>query len=361
MHPALYQQMKICPACGRRFTVTRPRLSACTALKRETDFRVQYAGLDPTLYSVWVCPRCGYSASETTFERLEEAERQRVQEALSGRLIPEGTEGERTPAGAIAAYKQAIFLGQVRRLSASNLAGLHLKLAWIYRGLNDQAAEREHLAAARDLYQQAYNRERLGGEGKMSEATVAYLVGELSRRLGEYATAVTWFSRLAMDPRTKREPQILSLAREQWHTARRQAAGEAVEEAASPAQPDHPQTQTGPTTPAPAPAEVEASAASEAPASETPASAKPVARAPAARAKESKISSMVPLYRDQVEWLRKVVATSDHAGGKLMLADVIRAVLDVVVLTVPPERLGARHEEELRLRLASLFPGPADE
>jgi uncharacterized protein (DUF2225 family) len=345
MQSALYQQTKNCPACGQRFTLTRVRPSACPVVKRETDFRVQCAGIDPNLYSVWVCPRCGYAASETTFEPLEPEERRRVQDALVERSLPPGVEGERTPAGAIAAYEQALFLGPVRRLSPSNLAGLHLKLAWVYRSLGERARERKHLAAARELYRQAFDHEHLGRDGKMSETTVAYLVGELSRRLGEYATAVTWFSRLVSDPRTKKEPQILNLAREQWYLARQEAFGEEGEEASGEETPDEEDKEAEET-------------GAEDEREESAAAVHLVPAVPAARAREGKISSMVPLYRDQVEWLQQVVRASDREGGRLMLPHVLRAVLDLAVLTVPPERLGVRTEEELRQVLFALFPGP---
>ncbi|MGE5553615.1 MAG: DUF2225 domain-containing protein [Betaproteobacteria bacterium] len=359
MHSALYQQTKTCPVCEQRFTLTRVRTSACTVLKRDTDFRVQYSAIDPNLYSVWACPRCGYAASETTFEHLEPEERRRVREALAERPLPQGVEGERTPEGAIASYEQALYLGMIRKLSPSNLAGLHLKLAWIYRGLGEVAKEREHLAEARDLYRQAFDHEHLGREGKMSETTVAYLVGELSRRLGDYATAITWFSRLVSDPRTKQEPQILNLAREQWYLARQQATGEEAEDAdevaaagkAAAPQGGGPAAVTKVTGEGSVPAD--ASVANE--------GGRSFSAVLAARVRAGKISSMVPLYRDQVEWLRKVVAAGDEIGSRLMLPDAVRAVLDLAVLRVPPDRLAARNEEELRRKLFSLFQGPVEE
>lgn len=355
MHPALYIQTKTCPVCERRFTLTRPRLSACVVSARESDFRVVYTGLDPNLYSVWACPYCGYAASETTFDTLENGERQRVREALAGQPVPPEAAGERTPAGAVAVYERAIELGEVRRLSPSNLAGLELKLAWILRGLGEVEREREHLATARDLYRTAFDHERLGTAGKMSEAMVAYLVGELSRRIGEYAVAVQWFSRLASDPRTKEEPQILNLAREQWYVARRQASGdEAAEEpsaagsasGASGAEAGDPDRAV----------REESQAKSEA----VPAgmqSGPPSLSAIQIRARlhQGKVSAMVPLYRDQVDWLQRVVALSDEAGGKVALPDIVRAALDAVMLNVPPERLAGRDEEDLRRRLAGLL------
>lgn len=342
----LYEQSKTCPACERRFVLTRPRASACKVRRRDTDFRVVYEGIDPNLYSVWVCPRCGYAATETTFEQLGPAERERVRDALAGRPLPGGGQGERTVETAIAAYQQAIYLAEARKLAASSLAGLHLKLAWIYRGLEDGPAEQEHLAAARDLYRAAYDHERLGGPGKMSEATVAYLVGELCRRTGDYSTAINWFSKLVSDPRTKQEPQILSLAREQWYLARREAAGEA-EEPAEPVMSRETKDETAAAGALPAAEE----AALPSPPGPARATRPSYPSPPASRAREGKISSMIALHRDQVEWLQKVIAAADAVGGRLMLPDAVRAILDLAVLAVPPEELAVKNEEELRQRL----------
>lgn len=330
MPATFYEQAKTCPACGRRFMLTRPRTAACVVLKRDTDFRVQCAGVDPNLYSVWVCPRCGYAASETTFEHLEEKERPSVQQALVNRPIPPEAQGERTTAGAVAAYEQAIYLGELRKLSPSYLAGLHLKLAWVYRSLGDEGHEQEHLTLARDLYRTAFNRERLGGSGKMSEATVGYLIGELCRRTGAYAEAINWFSRLVSDPRTKKEPQILNLSREQWYAARRQASGEETDEAVATA----PEAATVPPAVAAPPA--------------------PAGPPVTVRSREGRVSTMVPLYRDQAEWLQQVVVNADP-GARLTLADVIRAVLDVAIQETPTAQLKAANEAELREKLIAWF------
>jgi hypothetical protein len=351
MNPALYQQSKTCPACGRKFDVTKARNSACVVLKRDSDFRVVCSGIDPNLYTVWVCPHCGYAAGESTFEDLMTREKPAVKEALASRPLPAGTQGERTTEGAIAAYEQALFLGEVRTLSPSNLAGLHLKLAWVYRGLGDAQREQEHLVAARDLFRTAFDHERLGGPGKMSESTVAYLIGELARRTGDHQTAINWFSRLVSDPAIKQEPQLMNLVREQWYAARSEAAGEAEEPGpggdAEPAasSPAATAEETGERAAATVPPPVRAVAPS------VPGRNLPSA---SARVMQGRVSTMVPLYRDQAEWLQQVVIAAE-GDARLTLADVIRAVLDVAIQEVPQEKLKASNEADLRGKLLAYF------
>jgi uncharacterized protein (DUF2225 family) len=330
---------------------------------RDSDFCVHYAGLNPNLYAVWACP-CGYAATETTFD-LPSYQRETIKQALAGRELPPGVNEDRTPEVAIVLFEQAIYLAGVRKLSLSNVAGLHLKLSWIYRELGDQEREREQLILARDKYLQAYGTERLGGEGKMSETSVAYLIGELHRRTGEFKEAINWLSRLASDPRTQREPNVLNLARDGWQLARTQLKAEA--EGASPA-PSADRTAA----PAPPPAGgsslagrlAAARAAAEAGAEAGAAgNSSPVAalasgrlRLPSRdRTRASRITTNVSLYTDQVEWLRRVVAACDDQGGNLAIPEIIRAVLDVAVGNLPPEGLAARDEEGLRQQLITLL------
>lgn len=384
LDPGLYTQDRTCPICTHRFLLPKVRPSALRVVSRDSDFCVHYGGLNPNLYAIWACPHCGYAATETTFDELPPYQRQMVKEALGERPVPAGAVGERTPEVAIALYQQAIYLAGVRKLSPSNVAGLHLKLAWIYRELGDQAAEHEQLVAARDKYLQAFNSERLGGEGKMSEATVAYLVGELHRRTGDFREAINWLSRLVSDPRTQREPNVLNLARDGWQLARAQLKEEGDDSLAPPAAPA-----PAPERPAPTPAAPPsggalsgrlAAALAAAPAAGATGAAAPIAAPAAAPApvvpstpavtpagagrlrlpdrdqrRASRIGTNVSLYTDQVEWLRRVTVAAERRGAQLAIPEIVRAILDVVVGNVAPERLDVQDEEELRRRLIALL------
>ena len=53
----------------------------------------------------------------------------------------------------------------------------------------------------------------------MSEVKVLYLLGELSRKLGNNGKAASFFSKV-IEQRESTEKQILEMARDRWHELR---------------------------------------------------------------------------------------------------------------------------------------------
>ena len=60
-----------CPVSGTRFSYIRVRTSAVRPVSRDSDFYVTYRTVDPTHYSIVVCPGCGFAAYHDEFEQLE--------------------------------------------------------------------------------------------------------------------------------------------------------------------------------------------------------------------------------------------------------------------------------------------------
>ncbi|NLJ78738.1 MAG: DUF2225 domain-containing protein, partial [Tissierellia bacterium] len=52
------------------------------------------------------------------------------------------------------------------------------------------------------------------------DSKLSYLIGELSRRLGDKDDAVSWFNTCLEFPETKTSPALEKLVREQWRLAR---------------------------------------------------------------------------------------------------------------------------------------------
>jgi uncharacterized protein (DUF2225 family) len=101
----------------------------------------------------------------------------------------------------------------------SRLAGLYLKLAWLYRegGLPDE--EEVMLDQARQQYEKAFLKERTP-IGNMSQLTLEYLIGELLRRTGRLPEALNYLGKVVSNPQAKNEKRILEMAREAWNLAR---------------------------------------------------------------------------------------------------------------------------------------------
>ncbi|MHB9145541.1 MAG: DUF2225 domain-containing protein [Symbiobacteriia bacterium] len=348
-----YQQEQSCPVCAEKFPATKVRKSMCAVDRRDTDFYNHCAPVDPNAYSVWVCPQCGYAASDANFADVTPVEKGLLQKALAGRPKPPDLTGQRDTALALQAMEQALFCAQARQGKPSVLAGLYLKTAWVLRAAND-ATETAYLEQALENYRQAYQSEALP-LGKMSELTLTYLIGELSRRLGNLNEAVNWFYQVVNSPDAPREPQILNQAKEQWRLAREQAeqaSNAAPGAAASPpreaASPPGAAVESAQATP-PTAATPEQLVVPEPPT--TP-------EVPAAPAPRAKVPTAISLYRDQVDWARRVANLCAGHNPRLDLAAVIRAALQAFQEIEPPE-LEAEDEAGLTAKLKQALTGKA--
>ncbi len=345
---AFFEQVKVCPVCRIKFTVTRVRSSACYVTERETDFHVKYQDINPLLYSIWVCPNCQYSNIDKDFEQdFKPHELERLAKGLPV-LRSEEPElgGQRTPETALRALGLAIRTAMVRHAPAVVLAGLYLRTAWIYRELGNTEEEMKYLEQAKISYQTSYEKDWDRYSTKMSDSTIMYLIGELNRRLGNIEEAVKWFSRTAMNKDIKKEPEINRLVRDQWEIARegykKQQAGMPASRPAgdSPAQ----RQSDG------QPAGVKPEQMPEAPPSEAEQPSRPKTRG-------SMVKMYLSLYMDQVEWLKNIAGKAYEKHHVFFEKEAVaRTIIDAFMEGLP-EPGEFKSEEELKQLILAKFPG----
>lgn len=218
MADPIYSVEKECPVCQKKFSVTRTR-GRQTLVKQDSDFCSHFQEVNPYYYTVWVCSHCGYAAADTYFENLSVSAQDKIAKFLAERTVHVNYSGTRTREQVIGAYKLAIFFAELIAAPDSRMAELYLKLAWIYREGEDHEDEKATLALACEHYEQALLRERLP-IGNLSESAVSYLIGELSRRLGQTEKALLYLGKVVESPAAKLEPRVINLAREAWREAR---------------------------------------------------------------------------------------------------------------------------------------------
>jgi uncharacterized protein (DUF2225 family) len=323
----LYDVNVNCPVCAEAFRAQRVRKSALIPDGRDTDFYVRYRDFDPTDYSIWQCPSCGYANADTSFDEVNPAERHVLREALKA-VQPLAVPRERDLATVMALFERAVFAARARN-SHSRAAGLYLRMAWVHRREGNAADERTYLEQAFSSYLEAYQSEPFP-LGKMSELTVQYLLGELARRLGRYNEAVQYFAGVTQS-RDHSEPQIVNMAKEQWELTRQEAA---AAEAAGP-QPDEEDVAAA--------AEVAATAAAAATVAAASIPTDATAAPNAAQAQAQPVLAGFSILPSQLEWLQQVAR---HSGDRLDRSTVLQAVL-AVVQTLPPERVARPTAEEL--------------
>lgn len=220
MSEALYEKNFKCPICNNGFSSKRVRVSSYRVDRRDEDFCTTYKGDNPMYYEILVCPKCGYASSETSFDSLSPKELNTLKEILSGKVVNRNFCGARTINDALDSFKLALFIARARGAKDSIIAGLTLKLAWIYRELKDEK-EIEFLNYTLEYYKHAYDKENLP-IGNLDEISIQYLLGELSRRVNKLNDAIFWFNKAVSNPERATNPRIEKMAREQWITVKEQ-------------------------------------------------------------------------------------------------------------------------------------------
>lgn len=220
MSDVLYEKSVKCPVCNNNFSSKKLRLSACVVDRRDEDFCIYYKSYNPMHYEIFVCPHCGYAASENSFDNLTLIELNKIKEILSGKMVGRSFCNERSINDAIDSFKLALFIANARDAKKSIIAGLCLKLAWLYRELQDEK-ETVFLKYALENYSMAYDKEETP-IGNLDEISIQYLLGELSRRLNKFTDAVFWFNKAVNNPQRVNNPRIEKMTREQWAVLKEQ-------------------------------------------------------------------------------------------------------------------------------------------
>lgn len=181
-----------CPVSGTRFQFLRVRTRAVRPKERESDFHVRYEDVNPTWYGIVVCPECAYAAYQDDFESLDEPARARLwdEHALRSAMLERPLSGVRTLKDAVTALDLAIRCYEARGSSDSRRAVLQHRRGWLEREGGNPNAERPWLIRARESYERAFKDDKRLSEE--AAARIAYLVGDLSERLGDLQSAAQW-------------------------------------------------------------------------------------------------------------------------------------------------------------------------
>lgn len=214
-----------CLYCGHAFTSKKMRSGSQAIVKRDADFCTYYKNqnLNPILYTVFVCPACGFAFTEQFAPSMPPYVKKRIKTELADKWTPKDFGTVRTMAEAIAAYKLAIYSATLKEEAHSVLGGLYLRLAWLYRFGGEPQEELRFLNMAVKEYEQSYvHSDYVKGDKEMSEVRVLYLIGELMRRVGRYDQSILYFSKVIELKKTTIETGIISMAHDQWSLARQE-------------------------------------------------------------------------------------------------------------------------------------------
>ncbi|RSK28429.1 DUF2225 domain-containing protein [Bacillus sp. HMF5848] len=218
----LYDKDIQCLACENTYQTKRIRSRFIRAYKHDTDFCSYYEPdhLNPLFYYVSVCPTCGFSQSDEFDAYFPPGALEIIKKEISSNWNVQYQYGQqRSIHEAINTYKLAILAASLKQEKHLTKAGLYMRLAWIYRTLDQKEDELKFLKISVLEYVNAYSKENVE-KSDMSEIRVVYLIGEIYRRLQDYKQATQYFSMaIAMKDETH-EKRIVELARERWYDIR---------------------------------------------------------------------------------------------------------------------------------------------
>lgn len=214
-----YDKVITCINCQKSFKTTKIRQSTTKLTTTDSDFKPSYSGINLLYYHVFVCEFCGISFTKDFSTYFPPGTQETIKERICAHWTPHSFNGERNLDQAIQSYQLAIICGEIKKEKHVVLAGLALKTAWLYRDQGKKEWELRFLESARNKYVECYLIGDYQGTS-MTEFKVLYLIGELSRRIGDFSTATKYFSRIIEQQRTSTERRIIQLTKDIWQDMR---------------------------------------------------------------------------------------------------------------------------------------------
>lgn len=194
MNEHIYEKTVDCPICKNTFNTYAVKVNSPRMLSKDSDFFINYGVINPYLYDVWICNRCGYTSMKADFNKIKSYHKEivllNITPKWSQRKYPENP----TVNQAIEKYKLALINSMTLERPQSSNGMICLKIAWMYRLLKDSKNELNYLDKALKSLQEAFFKEDFPMYG-MQRDSMTYLIGELNRRLNKFDEALKWYSK----------------------------------------------------------------------------------------------------------------------------------------------------------------------
>lgn len=217
----LYDKKYKCSMCEQPFTTKKVRSRFVKVLRYDTDFAPLYAEEfeNPNLYYVNVCPTCGFSFTDEFSSYFPPGSQNAISEKICSQWVPRDFSKMRTIQEAMNTYKLGAYCSTLKKEKHVVTAGLYIRLAWLYRLLENEAQEIRFLKLALAEYTESYSKGDYRGT-QVSELRLMYLIAELSRRTGNSQDSIRFLSKVIEKQRQSVEPQIIQMAKDRWQEMR---------------------------------------------------------------------------------------------------------------------------------------------
>lgn len=208
----IFDKTYSCPVCDSEFKSKSVKTGKIKLHSLDSDLRPRYHQADPLKYDAVLCPNCGYASLTRFFKYVTYNQAEWIKKSISKNFKPV-TESDAIYSydDAISRHKMALVSSIVKKAKTSERAYICLKTAWVIRGKAETLPadtpnykevikqlnkdEMEFISNAYEGFSEAYMTETFPMCG-MDESTIALLVAELARKIGNLDESSRWISRI---------------------------------------------------------------------------------------------------------------------------------------------------------------------
>ena len=206
----LYEKEIECPVCFDKFQYLEIKSNSYGVEKIDSDFLRYCSNINPLFYGVIICQKCGYAGLKQYFNKVTPTGRKLIKEKITSKWQKREYPKKYDLDIAIERYKLSLLNAVTKMARSGEIADICLRLCWLYRLKEDSEKELHYMKQAIYGFKEALEKESNSVVG-IDAATLTYLVGELSRRGGDFQTASIYFSQILFDKTAK--PSLKEKAR----------------------------------------------------------------------------------------------------------------------------------------------------
>ena len=213
----LFDRSMECLLCKQTSTTKKIRSRFIKVAEYDTDFCPKYeeGSVNALYYNIFVCPHCGFAYSKDFSKYFAPGTKELIIEKICSNWVSHSFSEERTIDDAIQTYKLASYSATLKKEKHITIAGIYMRIAWLYRIKQDKEQEIRFMKLARHEYDESFSIGDYSGT-QVSEIRILYLAGELSRRIGDNQKAMKYFSSVLEKQKSAVETSIIQMARDRW-------------------------------------------------------------------------------------------------------------------------------------------------
>lgn len=206
----------ICQTCNAKYKNYVVRKLKIKTLYTESDLRPICEPVDPNFYDVLLCSNCGYVVLTLFAEKkIKKDNIDIVKQTMQFYYVKREYPKFLTPKYVIERYKLALISAILKGANTSEKAYICLKLAWVYRSMEDKENEKLYLTNAAYRFEKAFLEEEFPICG-LDQSGLSYLIGAIYQLIGNYQVSMEWIAKVltSKDISTRLKNKALELKEE---------------------------------------------------------------------------------------------------------------------------------------------------